>query len=372
MTFHEIDEKTEKLQRLLVEESLGGVVLNAQHNFAWLTGGGSNGIDLSRENGAANLFVRSDGKRYVLANNIEMPRLLAEGFSTDDFEPVEFSWQDEKASGNFVIEKTRGLLDGGDIATDIVIDAGTKAVEGKIAACRYSLTADEAARFRIQGRDAGIAVKNVIDNLTPGESEIEIAEKLRHEFALGGMVSVVTLVAADERIAQFRHPVPTGKRWEKTVMLVTCAKRRGLITSLSRIVCVGIVSDELKQKTAATAYVNACLLAATRPGSTGAELYKIAADAYAARDFANEINRHHQGGAAGYKTREWVAHPKSGDVVRPNQAFAWNPSITGTKVEETCIASENGIEMITASPNFPQIASTVNGREYLSPGILSL
>ena len=124
-------------------------------------------------------------------------------------------------------------------------------------------------------------------------------------------------------------------------MLVTCAKRRGLITSLSRIVCIGEVPDELKQKTEATAYVNACLLDASRPGATGAELYKIAADAYAAKDFAN-------------------------------QAFAWNPSITGTKVEETCIATENGVEVITASPDFPHITTVVNGREYISPGILSL
>ena len=357
---------------MLVEEGLGGVLLSAQHNFSWLTGGASNGIDLSRENGAAYLLVRSDGKRYVLANNIEMPRLLAEGLSVDDFEPVEFSWQDEKGSGNFVIEKGKALLAGGDIATDIAIDTGTKAVEGKIAVCRYSLTADEAARFRIQGRDAGIAVRNVIDKLSPGESEIEIAEKLRHEFALGGMTSVVTLVAADERIAQYRHPVPTEKRWTKTVMLVICAKRRGLITSLSRIVCVGEVPDELKQKTEAAAYVNACLLDATRPGATGAELYNTAANAYAAKGFADEINRHHQGGAAGYKTREWVAHPQNAEVVQPNQAFAWNPSITGTKVEETSIAIENGVKVITTSPNFPQIASRVNGREYFSPGILSL
>ncbi len=368
----ELDEKTERLQRMLERENLGGVLLNAQHNFAWLTGGSSNGIDLSRETGAAYLFVRLDGKRFLLANNIETPRLLIEEISSDNFEPVEFPWQDEKATGNFVVEKAKALLTGGDIATDLALDVGTKAIEGKIAQCRYSLTADEAARYRTHGRDAGVAVRNVIDNLTPGESEIEIAEKLRHEFARGGMASVVTLVAADERIAQYRHPVPTDKRWGKTVMLVTCAKRAGLITSLSRIVCIGDVPDELKQKTEAAAYVNACLLDATRPGTTASQLYRAAANAYAERNFADEINKHHQGGAIGYKSREWVAHPQNTEIVQPNQAFAWNPSIIGTKVEETCIVSENGVEIITSSPNFPTITTTINGREYCSPGILSL
>jgi antitoxin VapB len=154
--------------------------------------------------------------------------------------------------------------------------------------------------------------------------------------------------------------------------MVTCAKRHGLIASLSRIVCIGDVPDELKSKMEAAAYVNACLLDATRPGATGANLYAAASNAYAEKGFAGEINLHHQGGAAGYKTREWVAHPQSAEVVQADQAFAWNPSITGTKVEETCITTTDGIEIITASSDFPRTMTVLNGREYYSPGILSL
>src|SRR5829696_6000622 len=95
---------------MLAGENLGGVLLNAQHNFAWLTGGKSNGINLSIENGACFLFVRADGRPFVLANNIEMPRILSEEIGADEFEPVEFTWQDEKASGDFVIEKAKTLV----------------------------------------------------------------------------------------------------------------------------------------------------------------------------------------------------------------------------------------------------------------------
>ena len=360
----ELEEKTERLQQMLEGEKLGGVLLNAQHNFAWLTGGGSNGIDLSRENGAASLLVRTDGKRFVLASNIEMSRMLAEEISANDFEPVEYRWQDEKASGSFVVNKAKVLLSG-EIAMDY-------AIESRIASCRYQLTSDEIDRYRSLGHDAGTAVQRVIDKLMPGETELEIAEKMRHGLASDGMTSVVTLVAADERISQYRHPIPTANRWNKTLLLVTCAKRKGLIASLSRIICLGEVPDELKRKTDAAAYVNACLTGATLPGATGAELYMAAANAYAEKGFADEIDRHHQGGAAGYKTREWVAHPQSNETVQMDQAFAWNPSIIGTKVEETCITIANGVEVITASPDFPHITTVVDGREFSSPGILSL
>lgn len=368
----ELEEKTERLVLLLAENKLDSVVLNAQHNFAWLTGGGSNGVDLSRENGVASLMVSRDGRRFIFANNIEMPRMQAEQ-TGGSFEAVEFSWQDEKADGNIVLKSAKRILgDNAKIATDIPMFANSTAIEGKIAACRYVLTTEEQDRYRQLGKDAGSAMDCVVGLLEPGETEIEIAEKLRLELEKRGIASIVTLVAADERISQFRHPVPTAKRCEKTLLLVTCAKRQGLIASLSRVISFGKPDDELKRKTEAAAHVNAALLNATMPGTTGAEIYKIAADEYAATGFANEINRHHQGGAAGYRTRDWVAHPQSVEIVRECQAFAWNPSITGTKVEETCIVTADGVEIITASPFFPQIESVINGRSYFSPGVLSI
>ena len=369
----ELDIKTERITAMLGREGLDGVILNAQHNFAWLSGGGSNGIDLSRENGAASLIVAADGRRFVIANSIEMPRMLAEEVSADSFEAATFGWQDEKASASLIIDTARSVLGANArIATDIPMGSATAAIENSIAKCRYQLTPDEIVRFRSLGADAGAAVRRVIERFNPGETEIEIAEKMRHELALGGMSSVVTLVAADQRISQFRHPVPTANRWKKTLLLVTCAKRHGLIASLSRMICVGEVPDELVRKTAAAASVNAALFNATRPGATGAELYAAASSAYHEQGFGAEIDRHHQGGAAGYKTREWVAHPLSGEIVQPGQAFAWNPSITGTKVEETCIVNDSDVEVITASPDFPQIETVIDGRHYYSPGILSL
>ena len=364
----EIDIKTERLVQMLETENLGGVLLNAQHNFAWVTGGGSNGIDLSRENGAASIFVRRDGKRFLLANNIEMPRLLAEGVS-DDFEPVEFTWQEEKAVGDLAIRKAKALTVGG-VDTDLFFDRGIQTIESKIAPCRFELTNSEIERFRMLGNEAAAAMSRTIDAIEPGTTEMEIAAKLRGELSAKNIASVVTLIAADERIATYRHPVPTRKRWTKTLLIVTCAKRSGLIASLSRVVCVGSVPNELKEKTEAAAFVNASLWDATHAEASGSELYQVAANAYKKVGFADEINNHHQGGATGYKTRDWVAHPKSEERVKPNQAFAWNPTIAGTKVEETVIAASTGIDVITALDGQPNIEHELNGTIYSSPGII--
>lgn len=365
----EIDKKTGRIAGMLERDGLSGLLINGQHNFAWITGGASNRVDHSRENGVASILVTSSGERYLLANNIEMPRMLSEEISADDFEPVEFTWQNEKSSS--LVERACKIA-GGELATDITIDVGIRSIETQLAKCRYELTPEEIERFRELGEDAGKAMRDVFDKISPGETEMEIAAKMRWELAAFGIESVVTMVAADTRIGKFRHPVPTQNKWQKTVMLVTCAKRSGLIASLTRIACIGAVPDELRDKTEASAFVYASLLDATRKGATGVELYEAAARAYTESGFADEINKHHQGGAAGYRTRDWIAHPASRDVVKTNQAFAWNPSITGTKVEETIIVTENGIETITTSPDFPAISTTVEGVELLSPGILGI
>ncbi len=368
----EISIKTERLLKMLRAKNLDGVLINSQPNFAWATAGAHSGIDRSRENGAAALLFRRDGKRFVLANRIEMPRILTEEISETDFEPVEFDWTEEKTNG-FLTDKAASLLPNKDaLGADLFLNSQTPIVEADIATCRYELTDAEIERFRHLGKDAGATLGEVLKTLRGGESEQAVARRTNDALAAKNISTVVTLVAADERLQKFRHPVPTEKRWTKTLMIVVCAKRGGLIASLSRIICAGEVPADLKIRTEACARVNAKILAATKPGATGAEIFKIAADAYAAENFRGEEKLHHQGGAAGYQTRDWVAHPESSETVFANQAFAWNPSITGTKTEETVIVRTGGIETITTTPNFPQISVEIEGREYLSPNILSL
>jgi Xaa-Pro dipeptidase len=369
--WNELEIKTERLVAMLNAKNLGGVLLNAQHNFAWLTSGGNNGVDLSQANGVSSLLIRNDGKRFLIANQIEMPRMLAEEVSENDFEPIIFDWEADKIDGNFVVETAQKLVEK-PLATDILYNPKFCVIEGLIAKCRYQLTTHEVERFQQLGKDAGEIVGNIYDKISVGQTEIEIANIVKFELGKRNINSIVTLVAADERIANFRHPVPTANVWKKTLMIVVCAKRNGLIASLTRLFSIGNVSDDLRKRTDAVAKVHARMMHATRPNAVAKDIFEITKSAYSDVGFANEELKHHQGGACGYKTRDWVAHSNCQEQVQLNQAFAWNPSITGTKSEDTFIVNENGIEVITTSPNFPEISNFIEGIEYKTPDIFVL
>jgi len=369
----EIEEKTNRLLRLISQAGLGGLLINSQPNFSWLTAGGRSGIDLSREAGAGTLFLRHDGMRFVLANKIEIERLLTEELHGQGYQPVDFGWEEEKGNPTLVADLARSLVTGGlPLGSDLPFGGDVRLVESEIARARYELTTAEVDRFRALGRDAGKAIGDLARKLEPGVSEREVARRSADALAAVGVDALVTLVAADDRLKRFRHPVPTDLQWKKVLMIIVCARRGGLIASLTRIVCSGAIPGDLASRTRGSAFVNARLFDGTKPGVTGRELYELAALAYSEAGFPGEEHLHHQGGAAGYRTREWVAHPLSTEKVQHAQAFAWNPSITGSKVEETCIAFEDGIEIITATPDWPSIPIEVEGRPYILPDVLSL
>lgn len=368
----ELDDKSERLVRIAHEQQVGGIIIVSQPGFAWLTGGGSNRIDGSREQGSGALFVRADGRRYAIANTIEMPRLMAEDLAGGDWEPLEYPWVDDHAIPDVIV---RTALQTRSAVTTIGADwpiPGAQLLERPIAGARALLTPSEVVRYRALGADAGAAMGAVARGLEPGLSELQIARLIVDAAAgLGGRATVV-LVAADERMRRFRHPVPTSATWRYAVMLVACIERAGLVVALSRIVTAGEAADELIRRTAACGRVFGRLLEATRPGTRGADLFATAQRAYEEAGFPGEERRHHQGGAIGYRSREWVAHPASEERVQPRQAFAWNPSITGTKVEDTALLTDDGIEIITGSGDWVSNPIEVQGRALAAAGVLTL
>lgn len=346
----EVAVKIARLHGLLEKKGWDGVLLTKTGNFAWLTAGGDNHVVSSMEPGIASLLVTTEGK-FLLTDNIEQPRLAAEELDALGFRPVLAKWWQGGLEAA-IAQKTAGLKIGSDVPM-----RGLRYSENDIAPLRWPLLPSEVARYRKVAQDCAAAMNEVCRNdVKPGVTEFEVAADISEELLDRGIDPVVVLIAADDRIKQFRHPIPTFNKVKKYCMVVLCGERQGLIVSMTRLVHFGSLSRDLMRRHQAVATIDARVIAATRPGKTAGDMFKVIRRAYKEVGFPNEWQLHHQGGAMGYATRDWKAHdPDDKTPIVVNQAFGWNPSITGTKSEDTVIAGAKRPEIISAIAGWPMV-----------------
>lgn len=362
-----LEEHEAKLRRVrgfMGERGYEAVAMTSQANFAWLTCGGDDHVAMATEGGVAKLLVTGDAV-HMITTNIEAPRLAAEELGELAIQVHEFNWHDEYAQ---TIE--RDLTAGLKIASDGGWPAGAEKEGFEIARLRWDLLEPEIERYRWIGRRAALALGVVARAIEPGMTEHEIAADLGGELMAGGIVPAVLLIATDERCFRYRHPIPTERKLEKQAMLVIGARRWALGVSATRMVHFGEPDAELRRKHEAVCRIDACLIGETRPGAKVKEMFAKAVAMYGEVGFPEEWRLHHQGGATGYAPRDYKGTLDCPGIVRENQAFAWNPSIAGTKSEDTIIALADETEIISPQTDWPMVRVEYDERAYERPDIL--
>jgi antitoxin VapB len=296
-------------------------------------------------------------KRVIITDNIELPRLRKE----ERFEDLGF----EFAVSNWYAREMPPM-------PDVVTDQDD-AIEGELRCLRMVPDDDEQIRYRALGADAAAALEEAILAAQPGESEWEIAARLDAACRKREGLAIVNLIATDDRIAQFRHPYITSKTLEKSLMMVLCMRRAGLVVSSTRLAYWGDVPPELRDKQDKVAVIDAAVMSATRPGRTLGDVFAALQAAYQSQGEGEQWKYHHQGGPTGYNSREAIATPGDTTVIQAGQAFAWNPSLVGCKSEDTILLGEDGFEIVTqASGEFPTLEISIAGQTIRRPGILEL
>jgi len=359
----EIEVKVARVRELLRARELAAVAFGTQANFAWITGGADNHVGLASEGGVATVVVTADG-RHVVTSNIEADRVATEEIADCGFELHAHPWHADELPG--LIARLAG---GGPVGADQSL-AGATNLAGDLARLRWQLLPPEVERYRKVGETVVGLLEVTAREVSPGMSELEIAGRLAGRCFDAGLLLSICLVAADDRAYRYRHPVPTARAVDRHAMLVVGARRWGLAISATRLVHFGPLPTELARKHEAVCAVDACFLTETRPGARVSEVFRAACQEYARQGFPDEWRLHHQGGATGYAAREYRATPDSAEVVLEGQAFAWNPSIAGTKSEDTILVLGTGAETLTPCRDWPTLAATYAGHRVERPAIL--
>lgn len=353
--------KIERLHGVMEKCGLDAIYLKRQDNFAWLTCGGINYVGLG-EMGNCGLLVTKENT-YAITNNIEAPRMRDE----EKLEEMGFAihaqtWYENAFEGETIAH----LVPSGKVGYDY----GTACnVANDVKLLRFSLTEAEMERYREGGYLTARAMEETIATVRPGDSEHKTIGRLVNTVRSHGMDVVSAMCAADERIRHYRHPVPHGDIIRERVQLGGNMRYKGLIICCTRLMNFVPVTQELRNQYRANVEIDCTMMAASKPGATFVSVLEAGRAAYEARGYGEEFKKHHQGGPIGYAGRDYRVDFSTPGTIAENQAFCWNPSITGTKSEDTVISTKNGIIPVSRPILAPTITVEVDGQTFVRPDI---
>jgi Xaa-Pro aminopeptidase len=348
----DLQERRARLDAFLAETDAEAVWLARPNSFAWLTGG-SNVVDASADVGVA--AVGYDGDLRVVTDTIEAGRLADEELP-DEVSVEAVDWfADSLGAAVAARTPTPAVAD-----FDVPHDAVSTFDPGRL---RQPLSTDDADRYRDLGRVVASAVESVCRDLQPADTEHEVAAGIRIALAAQDVAAPVVLVGGAERAQRYRHYSPSDARLGDYALVSVTAARGGLHASCTRTVAFD-APDWLAERHGRAQQVETDALAATRrvgrAGGTAGDVFAAVRAAYDRAGWPDEWRRHHQGGAAGFAGREWIATPDAADRVHLPTGYAWNPTVEGAKSEDTVLVTEDGFEVLTATGDWPTTTVTAD------------
>lgn len=363
------------------ERDLDALVLRKVASLAWLTGGADTYVNTAVSEGAATAVVTRE-REVFLTNTIEAPRFIREeelprfGLAVEAdpwYEPSRPLVEFLPAPGGRVPAVGFDTVPlppapGGES------DMRVHFLGADIARLRARLLPVEQERARVLAAECAAMMGEAVERVEPGQSEYEIAAHLSERAQSRGIQAIVALIATDERIRQYRHPLPTARRLQRYAMLVLCGRRDGLVISLTRLVHFGALPEDIRALHRSVAEIDARMIAASTPGVRLDAIFEITRSAYAEAGFPEAWKDHHQGGTAAYEPREMLTLPGSTETLESGMLCAWNPSLPGAKSEDTILVGPAGgePEILTQVPGWPlvEVAPPGGGPVVLRPDIL--
>lgn len=340
--------RIQPLRELMKEKSLDNFVLRRNPNLAWAIAGRAH-VPTTIDMACFDLIITQDSATAI-TNVVEAPRLIAEEL------PNEVTVKTIKWSEGRDPLLPTGSKVGCDQPGANRIDLGVE-----VEMIRASLIESDLVRFKEICEDAAVALGNAMKQVESSDREIDVAGLITHSLWQADLEIAFLGVAGADRVRKFRHPLPTDAVVGNRVSASTCAKRKGLIASVTRIVTFGEVTDQMIADYTSIFNVEAAMLDATIVGAPFSDPINAAITAYPANGFdADEWTKHHQGGPTGFLPRDWPANQVSTRLIAKNQPIAWNPTGKGWKAEDTIVATDSGVKILSNDLDWPSFK--VNGR----------
>jgi antitoxin VapB len=350
----DLPEKLARLAELARARGVTTLVLRDPASLTWLLGARVH-VPQTLDTACLDVVVDLSSvvpRILIVTNAIEAPRLRDTELEGLDADWLVLPWWEARDGS---------LPTGQNVASDRPGPA-VVALGPEVAALRRTLTARQRDVLRTVCRDSAAAATRTGLRLTPDMTEYAAAGVFAQELLERGLDPIVLMVAGKSRMSAHRHPLPTLAELSGRAMIVCCARREGLVASVTRIVSFAPLTEQEQDDYRRLLEVESVFLDASQPGARLGDAFAAGVAAYQTHGLpADEWHRHHQGGFSGFQPREFPAQHSSRVRIDEGSVLAWNPSAAGWKVEDTVIVAPGGPELLVYDASWPRM--DIAGRE---------
>jgi len=348
----EIEEKAERLRRLISLKRLDGIVLLDRDNISWFTCGIYDRGP--RRPGWASVLVTRPG-RYFAGYKADILD-IADELELQGFDLIALRWSESSPLAR-VTERLRGLK----LGCDRPFPGFTELSE-ELTQARYPFLETEAERYRFLCAESGFAVKDALDTISAGISELDVYSELVRAFHRRGIELISAEVAADLRAFSLRHTAPSVERIHSYLFVRALSRWRGLNCAISRSICFGDVPRSLARRFDVAMKGWASMVLSTRAGVRFRDILEAGRVSYQRNGMMEEWASDFPAGPAGYISGRPAFILSKELRVAPGQPLTWSAVATGTRVEDAGITGPGGLSVISICEGWPtRIIEMENG-----------
>lgn len=348
-----MQKRVENLRKQMREEGIQGFLITSPYNLRYLTNfTGTTGwafITLDQAYFMTDFRYTEQAEKqcvgYEIVKNVApLPVEMARVINPLDLKNVAFEEEQVSHALYLMLEE--------------LIDTELVGVAGMIEELREVKDDEEIATIKKACAIADAAFAHIVEFITPGKTEIEVANELDFYMrSLGATgVSFETIVASGIRSAM-PHGVASGKVIEHGdfVTLDYGCYYNGYVSDMTRTISMGQPKEKLAEIYDIVLTAQLKVIDTARPGMTGIELDAVARD-YITEKGYGEAFGHSTGHGIGLEIHEGpnvsrlAEKPFVAKNVITDEPGIYLPGIGGVRIEDDLLITNDGCEVLTKSP----------------------